>query len=105
MPCESGDMSLIYHVTTFLMCHMTCQWVSLILSHYPAKFGVHRPCESRNIMLLICHVINMSREFVGHQPAKFGVHRPCESGVNVFYLSRDHGNEMSRDFVGGILSS
>ena len=30
--------------------------------------------------------------------------RPCENG-NVFYLSRDHDIEVSRDFVGGVLSS
>ena len=30
--------------------------------------------------------------------------RPCESG-DVFYLSRDHDIEVSRDFVGGVLSA
>ena len=37
---------------------------------------------------------------------KFGVHRSCESGdIPFFYLPRDHNVELSRDFVGGVLSS
>ena len=35
-----------------------------------------------------------------HQPAKFGTHSPCENGV--FYLSCNHVNDVSRDFVGVI---
>ena len=38
------------------MCHVTCGWGSLILSHHPATFGIHRPCESGNITPLIFHV-------------------------------------------------
>ena len=61
MPCESGNItSFSYHVTTFLMCHVTCGWVSLILSHHPAKFRVHRPSESRNITPLTCQVTTSS---------------------------------------------
>ena len=37
-----------------------CGWGPLILSHHPAKFGVHRPCESGNITSLICHVTTWS---------------------------------------------
>ena len=60
-PCESGDItSLIYHVTTCLMCQVTCRWGSLILSYHPARFGVHRPCESGNITPLIRHVTTWS---------------------------------------------
>ena len=33
-----------------------CKWRPLFLSHRPAKFGIHRPCESRNITFFICHV-------------------------------------------------
>ena len=58
---ESGDLtSLICHVTTWLMCHVTCGWGSLILSHHSARLGVHRPCESGNITSLICHVTTCS---------------------------------------------
>ena len=34
-----------------------CGWHPLILSHLLAKFRIHRPCESRDITFLICHVI------------------------------------------------
>ena len=33
-----------------------CGWGLFILIHHPAKFGVHRPCESGDITSLICHV-------------------------------------------------
>ena len=29
------------------------------LSYDPAKFGVHRPCESVNITFFICHVVTI----------------------------------------------
>ena len=32
------------------------RWGPIILSHHPAKFGVHRPCESKDMTFLICHV-------------------------------------------------
>ena len=38
-----------------------CGWGSLILSQHPVKFGVHRPCESGDITLLICHVTTISK--------------------------------------------
>ena len=48
-PCECGDITfLIYHVTTWSMYHVTLWVVSLILSHHPAKFGVHRPYGTGN---------------------------------------------------------
>ena len=60
-PWESGDItSLIYHVTTWSMCHVTCGWGSLILSYPPPSFGAHRPCESGNITSLICNVTTWS---------------------------------------------
>ena len=37
-----------------------CAWISIILNHHPAKFGVHRPCESGDINFLICHVTTWS---------------------------------------------
>ena len=33
-----------------------CIWDPIILSHYPAKFGVHKPCESGDITFFICYV-------------------------------------------------
>ena len=60
-PCESRDItSLIYHVTTCLMYHVTFVWGSLILRYHPARFGAHSPCESGNIKPLICHVTTWS---------------------------------------------
>ena len=32
----------------------------LILCHYPAKLGIHRPCESGDITSFICHVTTWS---------------------------------------------
>ena len=61
-PWESGDIrSLICHVTTWSMCHVTCWWGSLIISHHPAGFGVHRPCERGDITSFICHVTTISK--------------------------------------------
>ena len=30
-------------------------WVSLIISHYPDKFGDHKSCRKGDILFLICH--------------------------------------------------
>ena len=58
----------------------------LILSHHPAKFGVHSPCESGDITFLVCHVTTWFMCYwlsrwgplsLSHHPAKFKVHRPC----------------------------
>ena len=38
-----------------------CKWDPIILSHYPAQFGVHRPCESGDITFFICHVTVISK--------------------------------------------
>ena len=38
-----------------------CGWIFLILSHHPAKFGVHTLDERRNIMSFICQVTTMSK--------------------------------------------
>ena len=74
-----------------------CGWGLFILSHHPVKFGVHRPCESGDIMSLICpvttklicHVTLWGRRGslkLSHHAAKFGVHRPCESGIITFFI-------------------
>ena len=61
-PWKRGDItSLIYYMTTCLMCHLTCGWGSLILSHHSAKFGVHRPCESGDRTFFICHMTTTSK--------------------------------------------
>ena len=66
-----------------------CGWGPFILSHHPAKFGIHRPWENEDIASLICHVINWSichvtcgwSSFIlSHQLTWFGIHRLCESG-------------------------
>ena len=63
--CESGDItSLISHVTTWLMYHVTFWVGSLILSHHTAKLGVHRSCESGIITFFICHVTTISKRHV-----------------------------------------
>ena len=71
-------------------------WSSLILSHHPAKFGVHTPYESGKwkCFLLVkwpwCWSVMW---FCGWgpfililHPAKFGVHRPCENGNITFFI-------------------
>ena len=64
------------------------RWGPLILSQHPAKFGVHRPCESGNITFFICPVntywsvtwiCGWGRLTLSHNHPKFRVHRPCES--------------------------
>ena len=35
-------------------------WGPFILSHHPAKFGIHRPWESGDITSLICHMTTWS---------------------------------------------
>ena len=38
-------------------------WVApLITSHYPPKFGGHRPCGREDILVLVCHMT--SSDFV-----------------------------------------
>ena len=68
-----------------------CGWGSFILSHHPAKFGIHRPCESGDItsliyhmtMCLLCHVTcGWGSLMVSYHHARFGVHRLCES-INI----------------------
>ena len=43
------------------------EWVSLILSHHPAMFGLHRLCKCGNVIFFYLshdHDIEVSREFV-----------------------------------------
>ena len=44
------------HVTTWSEGLVTFLVISLITSHYPAKFGDHRPCGRWDILFLVCHV-------------------------------------------------
>ena len=48
--------SLICHVTTGWYAMWLYGWGPSILSHQPAKFGIHMPSKSRDITSLICHV-------------------------------------------------
>ena len=67
------------------MCHVTL-WVGLfILSHHPAKFGVHKPCECGDMTFLfvtwpryrnVTWRCEWGPLILSHHPAKFGVHRP-----------------------------
>ena len=89
-------------------------WGPLILSHYPTKFGIHRPWESGDITFLTCHVTTW---LMCHVTCRWG--SPHSSHLllnlgsidlwkwrfNVFYLSRDNDIKMSRDFLGGSPSS
>ena len=68
-----------------------CGWGPLNLSHQPAKFGVHRPCESGDITFFICHVTTISSVtwldgwgplILNHHPARCGIHRPYVTGKN-----------------------
>ena len=72
-----------------------CGWGPLILSHYPVKLGIHRPCESGDITFFICHVTiswcatwlcGWGPLILRHHPAKFRVHRPCESEDKTFSI-------------------
>ena len=84
-------MSLICHVTTWSICHLTCGWGPVIQSHHPAKFGVQRPCENGYITFFISHVTTTSKCHVlcggsplilSHHTAKFGIHMPYGTGNN-----------------------
>ena len=64
-------------------------WGPFILSHHPARFGIHRSWESGDTTSLICHVTKClicqvtcgwGPLILSHHPTKFGVRRPCESG-------------------------
>ena len=68
-----------------------CGWGLLILSHHPAKFRVHRLCESEDKAVFICHVTTISNVtwlcgwgplILSHRPTMFGVHRPYGTGNN-----------------------
>ena len=72
-----------------------CGWDPLILSHYPAKLGIHRSCESGDKKFFICHVTTLlichvnfwvGPLILSPHPAKFGVHRPCESEDIRFFI-------------------
>ena len=77
-----------------------CEGSSHSYSYHSAKFVGLEPCESEDRIFLICHVTILS-----HHPSKFEVHRSCESDLRKRNFSRDYDIEVSRDFVGGVLSS
>ena len=70
--------------------------VPFILRHHPAKFGLHRPCESADTTFFwfvtwprdwcatwLCRWVPL---IVSYQPAEFGVHGPCDSGNITFFI-------------------
>ena len=54
---------LIQHLVTLWV------WSPHPKSPQPAKFGTHRPCESEDITFFICHVADVSRDFVLEVPS------------------------------------
>ena len=77
---------------------------------HPAKFVGHKPCGSRNIMFLICHLISQDHvtqepfDFIAHHPIKLAGHRHCGS-VDIMILayhviSQDHLIKGSCGIVG-----
>ena len=55
--------------------------VSFVLRHHPAKFGLHRPCESADTTFF-----DLSRDHAIDVPHEFGVHGPCDSGNITFFI-------------------
>ena len=45
-----------------------------MISHYRAKFGGHRHCDSGDIIVLVCHVI--SQEYVIKRSRDFNCSNP-----------------------------
>ena len=46
-----------------------CGWGPFILSHHPAKFGIHRPWESGDVTSFNCHVTTRWICYVGGVPS------------------------------------
>ena len=83
-----------------------CGWSPLILSNYPAKFGVHRPYENGDITSFICHVATMSKCHVtiwvgsSHPKSSPWVHKPygtrnkgvCNINSNSNSISNSNSN-------------
>ena len=92
-----------------------CGWDPHILSHYPAKLGIHRSCESGDTTFFICHVttwlICHVPFWVGSPHLKspscqvWGLYALWKWRYKVFYLSRDYDIKVSRDLEGGVISS
>ena len=98
-----------------------CEWVPLIISLHPDKFGGHRYCARKEILFFVCHMT--SRDFVVREscdygwvslvisiyPAKFGDHRPFGRGdiklLICHVISCDHVVRGSCDIMGEFSSS
>ena len=90
-----------------------------MVCHNLARFGGHRYCSSRNIILFVCHLIKQDREIKvsgdcndaspssHHRPAKFGGHRQCRSRDTMVLLCHmiyeDHVIKGSSAFIGNTL--
>ena len=56
-PCECGNKTFWLDTRPLDWCvTWLCRWGPVILSHHPAKFGIHWPCESGNITPSTCLV-------------------------------------------------
>ena len=67
--------------------HDMLRGISHSYSYNSAEFVGFAPCESKEIIFLICHMTPWSTWLCGwgpfilsHHPVKFGIHRPFESG-------------------------
>ena len=97
-PCESGDTFFIFHVTTWLNCHV--RFCPFILSQDSAKFESHGSSEDGDLTFFICHVILVMKclvtlrvGFPHPKFATFRVHRLYGSRNNCVY------NISNSDFI------
>ena len=95
------------------------EWVSLVISDYPANVGDHRPFGRGDIKLSVCHVTSRDHivrkscdimgEFISHCPINFGGHRLCglrDIKLLIWQLSsRGHVIKRSCGVVGEFFSS
>ena len=67
------------------------KWGTFILSHWSAKFGVHRLCEREDVTFFfvmwpqyrsVTWLCGWGPLVLSHHPAKFGVQRPYGAGNN-----------------------
>ena len=68
-----------------------CGWGPLILRHQLAKFGIHKPSESRDKRFLfvtwpqyrsVTWLCEWGLLILNHHPVRFGIHRSYETGAN-----------------------
>ena len=99
-----------HYKSLYILGEASLYWVSTLPS-----YGGHGPCECLDITFLVCHLITCSRCYMAlwvgfpHPNSSlsyvWGLHASWKWRYNMFYLSRDHNIDMSRDFVGGVALS